>query len=97
MLKPVRCATCPVAEIEYRRAVSPAGRLLERVLELDFDLKHFKLTLSDITVEERDALSILEQERSKWDKEESDRRRDEWDQQRRSDEARRQAGRTGGV
>lgn len=79
-----RCTDCPVTDIEHVRATSAAGRLLERTLELEFDTKHFRVDWADVTAEEVQALKILEQERGKWQAEDQERRREEWEEQRRA-------------
>lgn len=55
--------------LDRARAVTAAGRLLERALELEFDARHFRIDWADITCEERDAIKILETERGRWDRE----------------------------
>jgi hypothetical protein len=75
-----------VLEVEHARATSPAGRLLERVLELDFDTQRFAVPWSDVTAEEAGALKILVQERDKWAAEERKRAQDDADMQRRMEE-----------
>lgn len=72
-----RCYSCPVAGIEHARAISAAGRLLERVLDLDFDTQRFKIGWDDVTCEEASALKILVQERNKWEREDADKKREE--------------------
>ena len=56
---------------------STAGRLLDRVLDLEFDLKHFRMSRDEVSCEERDALKTLEHERGKWEQEESRRMMEE--------------------
>ena len=68
--------------VNHIRETSPAGRLLERVLDLDFDTQRFQVDWSDISAEEAAALKILAQERDKWNREETDRQRDEAERQR---------------
>jgi hypothetical protein len=41
---------------------------------LEFDCKHFAVPWTDVTAEEAWALKVLEQERGKWEKEQSDER-----------------------
>lgn len=59
-----RCEDCPVDDLAYVRSTSRAGRLLDRVLALDFSVKHFRLSWSEVTVEEMSGLQVLEQERN---------------------------------
>lgn len=83
-----RCDTCPVLMIEHIRMTTPAGRLLERVLELDFDSQKFKVDLGAVTMEEREGLKILMQERAKFDKEVRDEKERDWEMQQRAARAR---------
>jgi hypothetical protein len=61
-----RCDRCPVNELEYVRAHSNAGRLFERVLELDFDCANFAVPWSEITAEEAVGLRVLKDERERY-------------------------------
>jgi predicted RNA-binding Zn-ribbon protein involved in translation (DUF1610 family) len=72
-----RCSRCPLAELDYRRGHSEAGRLLESTLELDWDIKHLSVSDADLDEESALGLKILEQERDKWTAELSKRRVDE--------------------
>jgi len=65
-----RCPDCPITVLDRVRSFSPAGRLLDRVLDLEFDLKHGLGRPDRVTCEERDALRTLEHERGKWEHEE---------------------------
>lgn len=64
-------------DLEFVRETSEAGRLLERVLGLDWDSKRFNFDLEKVTCEDARALKILEQERNKWEKEESERKEED--------------------
>lgn len=64
-----RCERCPVNELEYVRAHSGAGRLFERVLELEFDCDHFAVPWGDVTAEEVRGLQILKEERARYERE----------------------------
>ncbi len=72
-----RCAECPVLVLDACRNDSAAGRLLARVLDLEFDLQHFRVETNAVTCEERDALRILEQERRVWEREDMKRREEQ--------------------
>ena len=74
-----RCERCPVLEIEHVRSHSAAGALLERVLELDFDAKHFRIGWDEVTAEEAWGLKVLDQERGKWQKEDTEEKRRQWE------------------
>ena len=69
--------------MEHVRSTSPAGRLLEHTLKLDRDTKRYSVRWDEVTVEEAMALDILEDERGKWEREESERRAEEAEQERR--------------
>lgn len=92
----LRCPNCPVLEVETARMSTPAGRLLERVLDLDFDTKHFRIDWSDITAEEAMALKILEQERAKYERESAVRTREEAEMQQRMNQLKNRQARTDG-
>ena len=83
---PDRCDTCPIVSLERVRERSEAGRLLERVLELDFDTQRLKIGWDEITCEEDAGLKILVQERTKWQNEETSRKQEEAEAQRRIQE-----------
>jgi predicted RNA-binding Zn-ribbon protein involved in translation (DUF1610 family) len=65
----LRCEGCPVEELSYIRSHSHAGRLFERVLELEFDTKNFSVPWSDVTAEEVKGLQILKDERDRYQRE----------------------------
>ena len=48
------------------RSHSAAGRLFERVLELEFDAAHFSVPWSDVTAEEVRGIQILKEERERY-------------------------------
>ncbi len=64
-----RCAHCRLDDLDYARAHSSAGRLFERLLELEFDAAHFSIPWSDVTAEEVRGLQILQQERQRFQSE----------------------------
>jgi predicted RNA-binding Zn-ribbon protein involved in translation (DUF1610 family) len=61
-----RCDRCLVNELDYVRAHSGAGRLFERVLELEFDCLHFAVPWNDVTAEEVKGLQVLKEERDRY-------------------------------
>ena len=67
----LRCEHCPVNRLEAERAHSAAGRLFERILELEFACKHFAVSWGDVRAEEAQGLQILEAEREKYRAEQS--------------------------
>ena len=75
-IKALRCERCPVLEVEYQRSVSAAGRLLERMLDLRFELEAGVPT-PDITCEEAMALRVMKDETGKWEREQMDKQRQE--------------------
>lgn len=79
----------------HARSTSPAGRLLERVLDLDFSVKHLRVGWDAVTVEEVAGLKILDQERAKKLTEDQKSEQEKWEMQRRQEEAQRKAGRMG--
>jgi hypothetical protein len=64
-----RCPTCPKVEVDYYREATVTGRLLERVLDHEFDAKHYRVDPGSVSVEVRTGLKTLESERSRWEKE----------------------------
>jgi hypothetical protein len=78
-----RCAGCPVAEVEDKRVRTRAGKLLERVLEHEFDCKHYKVEMGEVEVGVREGLKVLEQERGKWEEERAKEREEENEEKRR--------------
>jgi predicted RNA-binding Zn-ribbon protein involved in translation (DUF1610 family) len=66
-----RCDHCKLDDLEHARSHSQAGRLFERVLELEFDAAHFSVPWSDVTAEEARGLQILTEERDRYRREQS--------------------------
>ena len=64
-----RCDRCPMLELEHVRAHSNAGRLFERVLELEFDTANFAVPWSEVTAEEVKGLQVLKDERDRYQRE----------------------------
>jgi predicted RNA-binding Zn-ribbon protein involved in translation (DUF1610 family) len=64
-----RCAHCKLDDLDDARAHSAAGRLFERLLELEFDAAHFSIPWSDVTAEEVRGLQILKEERDRYQRE----------------------------
>ncbi len=64
-----RCAHCKLDDLDYARTHSNAGRLFERLLELEFDAAHFSIPWSDVTAEEVRGLQILKEERNRYQRE----------------------------
>ena len=58
----VRCESCPAVEVDYYRENTSTGQFLNRVLEHDFDCKHYHLeTPGDVSrAETREGLKVLE-------------------------------------
>jgi hypothetical protein len=65
--------------MEWQRGNSAAGRLLERALDLRFDLEK-GIPFPEITSEEATALRIMQDEERKWEAELNDRQRQEMKQ-----------------
>jgi hypothetical protein len=81
--------------MESVRSNSPAGHLLERVLDLRFDLKN-SIPVPPINAEEELALKILDDETRRFEKEEVDKRQEEMEQERRGAEFQRRRKEQGG-
>lgn len=64
-----RCSHCRLDDLDHARSHSAAGRLFERVLELEFDAAHFSIPWSDVTAEEVRGLQILKEERERYQRE----------------------------
>ena len=64
-----RCSHCPLDELDHLRANSRAGRLLDRVLELDFAMNNLAIPWSDVTVEEMRGVRVLREERDRYQRE----------------------------
>jgi hypothetical protein len=88
-----RCESCPAVEVEYYRQTTPAGRLLERVLEHEFDCKHYRVDPGDVNAEVREGLKVLEQERTRWERETREKAEQERQEQQRMQEMQRRVGR----
>ncbi len=70
-----RCAHCKLDDLDYARTHSNAGRLFERLLELEFDAAHFSIPWSDVTAEEVRGLQILKEERGRYQREQMEKQR----------------------
>ncbi len=70
-----RCAHCKLDDLDDARARSAAGRLFERLLELEFDAAHFSIPWSDVTAEEVRGLQILKEERDRYQREQLEKQR----------------------
>lgn len=79
-------------EVEYYRASSATGHLLTRVLEHDFDAKHYRIDPGDVNAEVREGLKVLEGERARWEKETREEQQKEWEEKRRVEEMQRRRG-----
>jgi hypothetical protein len=88
-----RCESCPVVEVEHYRATTPSGQLLDRVLEHEFDTKHYRVDPGDVSAEVREGLKVLEHERTRWEKETREKADQEREEQQRIREMQRKQGR----
>jgi hypothetical protein len=70
-----RCGRCALDELDHARTHSNAGRLFERLLELEFDAAHFSIPWSDVTAEEVCGLQILREERDRYQREQMEKQR----------------------
>jgi len=78
-----RCDTCPLYTLDWVRSHSFSGRLLDRVLHLEFLAAKFKMPLDEVTDEEVTALRILGEERDEFQRELAEQQRQEQDDVRR--------------
>ena len=69
-----RCERCGLDDLDDARAHSNAGRIFERVLEMDFAAEHFSIPWSDVTVEEARGIQILKEERNRYQREQAQKR-----------------------
>ena len=83
-----------MVEVEYYRASTWTGQLLDRVLEHEFDSKHYHVDPGGVSAEVREGLKVLEQERSRWEKETHEKAEQERQEQQRIREMQQRAGRT---
>jgi hypothetical protein len=60
-----RCDVCPLEDLEEAREHSRAGKLLTRLIELDFSVDRFRLGWGDVTAEEARGLRVLKEERDR--------------------------------
>jgi hypothetical protein len=88
-----RCESCPVVEVEHYRSTTSTGQLLDRVLEHEFDCKHYRIDPGDVNAEVREGLKVLEQERVRWEKETREKAEEERQEQQRIREMQRKGGR----
>ena len=72
-----RCARCPLNDLDYARSHSAAGRLLGRLLDLEFDVGKFKVDWADVTAEEALGLRILADERERYQREQAKKPKDQ--------------------
>lgn len=87
------CDTCPIVEVEHYRSSTATGQLLDRVLEHEFDTKHYRIDPGGISAEVREGLKILEHERSRWERESREKADQERQEQQRIREMQRKGGR----
>lgn len=70
-----RCGRCALDDLDHARTHSNAGRLFERLLELEFDAAHFSIPWNDVTAEEVRGLQILKEERDRYQREQLEKQR----------------------
>jgi predicted RNA-binding Zn-ribbon protein involved in translation (DUF1610 family) len=88
-----RCESCPVVEVEYYRTCTSTGQLLDRVLEHEFDCKHYKLDPGAVKADVREGLKVLEYERARWERETREKAEEERQERQRIQEMQRRGGR----
>lgn len=62
----LRCDSCPLEKLEQVRRSSRAGHLLDRVLDLDFNIQNLSVPWGQVSAEEIKALQVLHIERDKY-------------------------------
>jgi hypothetical protein len=62
----LRCDSCPLDDLEEARQNSRAGRLVGRLLDLEFDVERFGIGWDEVTAEEAAGLRALKQERERY-------------------------------
>jgi hypothetical protein len=72
-----RCGHCPLNDLDYARSHSAAGRLLGRLLDLEFDVGKFRVDWAEVTAEEALGLRILADERDRYQREQSRKQKDQ--------------------
>lgn len=82
-----------MVEVEHYRATTSTGQLLDRVLEHEFDCKHYRVEPGAISAEVREGLKVLEHERSRWERESREKADQERQEQQRIREMQRKQGR----
>lgn len=55
--------------LDYARSHSAAGRLLTRILDIEFDVAKFRVGWGEVTAEEALGLRVLADERDKYQRE----------------------------
>ena len=88
-----RCESCPVVEVEFYRSISLTGQLLNRVLEHEFDCKHYRVEPGSVLADVREGLQVLEQERERWQKEIREKAEQEHQERQRVSDLQRRGGR----
>jgi hypothetical protein len=86
-----RCDNCPVVEVDHYRANTSAGHLLDRVLEHEFDCKHYHIDPRGVSAEIREGLKVLETERRSWERESREKADQEREEQQRIREMQRRS------
>jgi len=88
-----RCESCAVVEVEHYRSTTWTGQLLDRVLEHEFDAKHYQIDPGSVSAEVREGLKILEHERMRWERETREKAAQERDERQRVQDMQRRSGR----
>ena len=78
-----RCESCPVVEVVHYRRTTSTGQMLDRILEHEFDCKHYRIDAGAVSVDLREGLKILESERLRWEHETRERQQEEWQEKQR--------------
>src|SRR5579884_2869367 len=60
-----RCEICPIRALDDARENSQAGKLLGRLLELEFNSERFRIGWNEVTATEARGLHVLKSERDR--------------------------------
>ena len=77
--------------VEHYRSITSTGQLLDRVLEHEFDTKHYHIDPGGVSAEVREGLKVLEHERMRWERETREKADQEREEQRRIREMQRRS------
>lgn len=71
-----RCNHCALNDLDYARSHTAAGRLLNRLVDLEFAVGKFRVDWADVTAEEALGLRILADERDSYQRDKDKKNRE---------------------